>query len=196
MKWFLMVAVLAWGAQDTGPPAEAGPPSPRETSLAPNVPLPDPAADLSDDKIEEVRMDAPPDPGIGTRQDRGAELAGDDDEEEEEEENVEEETGSGGEETMDTPQHRTDEEAEAALAEVRKWIAWQGYVPVKQLVWRGARCSSARLWGCLVSSPTPVSLCRASAGLLHQTLPPPPPPPCAIGAIFWLKISCTPAEMC
>ena len=52
------------GAQDTGPPAGAAPPS--ETALAPTVPLLDPAADLSDDDIEEVRIGAPPDPGSGT----------------------------------------------------------------------------------------------------------------------------------
>ena len=35
---------------------------------------------------------------------------------------------NGGEETVDTTQQRTDEEAEAALTEVCKWIAWKGYV--------------------------------------------------------------------
>ena len=103
--------------------------------------MPNPVADLSDDKIEEVRIDAPPDRGSGTGQDRDAEPVGDDyEEDEEEEDDDEEDTDSGCEETVHTTQHWTDEEAEAALTEVRKWIAWQGYIPLKQLVCRGARC--------------------------------------------------------
>ena len=75
-----------------------------------------------------------------TGQDVDAEPVGDDYEEEEEEDDDDEEIDSGGEEIVGTTQHWTDEEAEAALAEVRKWIAWQGYVPLKQVVWRGPRC--------------------------------------------------------
>ena len=41
---------------------------------------------------------------------------------------------------MDTMAHWGEEETGAALKEVRKWIAWQVYVPLKQLVWHGARC--------------------------------------------------------
>ena len=69
-----------------------------------------------------------------------AESAGDDYEEDEEEGyDEEEETDGGGEETVDATHYWTDEEVEATLTEVRKWIAWQGYVPLKQLVWRGPR---------------------------------------------------------
>ena len=55
----------------------------------------------------------------------------DDDEEDEEDEDDDEEEAedtedSGGEETTD-----------AALIEAGNWIAWQGYVPLKQVVWRG-----------------------------------------------------------
>ena len=97
------------------------------------------AADLSDDDIEEVRIDAPPDRGNGTGQVRDAKPAGDDyEEDEEEDDDEEEETDGGGEEIVDATQHWTDEEAEAALAEARKGIAWQGYIPPKQVVWRGA----------------------------------------------------------
>ena len=127
------------GAQDTGPPAEATPP--QETSPAPTVPLPDPAADLSDDNIEEVRIGAPPDPSSGTVRDYDAQPTGDNYEEDEEEDvDEEEELANGGEETVGATQHWTDEEAEAALTEVRKRITWQGYVPLKQQVWPGAQC--------------------------------------------------------
>ena len=57
-------------------------------------------------------------------------------EEEEENDDDEEETDSGGGETVDATHHWTDGEAEAAPIEVRKWIAWRGYVPLKQQVWR------------------------------------------------------------
>ena len=86
-----------------------------------------------------MRIGAPRDLGNGTLQDVDAETAGNDYEDKEEEnDDHEEETESGGEETVDTTQHWTGKEAEVALIEVRKWIAWQGYVPVKQLVWHGA----------------------------------------------------------
>ena len=115
------------GAQDTGPPAVAAPP----LETAPTAPLPDPAADLSDCDIEEVHIGAPEDSGTG--QDLDAEPPGEDYEEEEEEEDdeEEEETDCAGEEAVDAPRHCTDEEAEAALTEARKWIAWQWYVQLK-----------------------------------------------------------------
>ena len=136
VKWLMMMAALAWERRIHGRLQKLPPPPPlSKTSPAPTVPLPDSAADLSEDNIEEVRIGAPPDPGSGTGQDLDAELAGDDYEgDEEEDDDVAEKMDSGGEETLDTTQHWTNEEAEAALTEVRKWIAWQGYVPPKQLV--------------------------------------------------------------
>ena len=38
---------------------------------------------------------------------------------------------------MGTTKHWTGEEAEAALKQVHEWIAWQGYVPLNELVWHG-----------------------------------------------------------
>ena len=60
-------------AEDKGPTAE-GAPSQR---LPLPQPLPHPAADLSDDDIEEVRSGKPPHPGSGIGQDLDAEPAGD-----------------------------------------------------------------------------------------------------------------------
>ena len=61
------------GAQDTRPPSEATPAS--KTSRSSNVPLPHLAADLSDDKIEDVLIDAALDHGSGIGKDRDAEPA-------------------------------------------------------------------------------------------------------------------------
>ena len=89
------------------------------------------AADLSDDEMEEVHIDPPPDPGSGIGEDGDAEPAGYNHEEVEEEHvDDEEETDVGGEETVDPMQHWTDAEAKAALTYVRKWITWQGYAPL------------------------------------------------------------------
>ena len=112
------------GAQDTRPLAESAPPPTPETSPAPTAPLRDPAVDPSDDDIAEVHIDAAPNPSSGTGQDRDAEPVGDDyEEDEEEDDDEEEETDGGGEEIVDAMRHWTDEVAEAAVIEVRKWIA-------------------------------------------------------------------------
>ena len=101
--------------------------------------MPDLAADLSYNDVEGVRIDAPPDRGTGTGQERDGELATANYEaDNEEDDDEEEETESGGEETVDATQHWTDQEAEARLIEVCKWIAWQGHLRMKQPVWRGA----------------------------------------------------------
>ena len=78
----------------------------------------DPASDLSKDRVEKVRSGAPADDGSGTRHDPDAdELVGEPDDYEEDNEEVDdkEETNSGGEDTVNTTQHWTDEEAEAAV---------------------------------------------------------------------------------
>ena len=117
LKSFLMIAVLAGVCRIQG--RRQKPPLSSEASPAPTVLLRDPAADLRDDNIEEVRINAPPHPGSGTGQMRYAEPASHDYEEEEEEgDDEEDETGSGGEETLDAMQHWKDEEAKAALTEV------------------------------------------------------------------------------
>ena len=66
VKRFLRMAVLAGVRSMQGRLQKQPPPPPAEASLAPSILLPDPAADLPNDEMEEVRIDAPPDPGSGT----------------------------------------------------------------------------------------------------------------------------------
>ena len=100
--------------------------------------------DLSYDEVEEVRPSAMAGHGTcgGEHPDLNGPRGEEDEEENEEEEDEEQDEMEdiGGEEKVDATRHRTDEEAQVALTQLRKWIAWQGYVPLKQPVWRGTRC--------------------------------------------------------
>ena len=128
------------GAHVSGQQAEAAPAS--QTAPGPTGLLPGPVGDLFDDEIEEVGHTEVA--GLGTGggdhpdiDGQGSEHEDDKEDQEEDEEEEEETKDRGWEETVDATEHWTDEEAEAALVEVcRRWIAWQGYVRLKQLVWR------------------------------------------------------------